>query len=75
MVRTQAALEYQVQQTERGIDIRVVLDGELDHAALAASLQQSLRAAGLPEPRVHVHAVTDIVRHPETGKARRFIPL
>ena len=75
MVRAQAALEYQVQQTERGIDIRVVLDGELDHAALAASLQQSLRAAGLPEPRVHVHAVTDIVRHPETGKARRFIPL
>jgi phenylacetate-CoA ligase len=75
MVRTQAALEYQVHQTERGIDIRVVPDGQLDHAALAASLQQSLRAAGLPEPQVRVHAVTDIVRHPETGKARRFIPL
>ena len=75
MVRTPAALEYQVQQTERGIDIRVVLDGQLDHAALAASLQQSLRAAGLPAPQVRVHAVTDIVRHTETGKARRFIPL
>ncbi|MBV9197867.1 MAG: phenylacetate--CoA ligase family protein [Solirubrobacterales bacterium] len=75
MVRTPAALEYQVHQTERGIDVRVVLDGQLDHAALAASLQQSLRAAGLPEPQVRVHAVTDIARHPETGKARRFIPL
>jgi phenylacetate-coenzyme A ligase PaaK-like adenylate-forming protein len=75
MVRTPAALEYQAYQTERGVDVRVVLDGELDHAALAASLQQSLRAAGLPEPQVRVHAVTDIARHPETGKARRFIPL
>ncbi|MBV9803282.1 MAG: hypothetical protein JO130_08840 [Solirubrobacterales bacterium] len=75
MVRTPAALEYQVHQTERGIDVHVVLDGRLDHAALAASLGQSLRAAGLPEPQVRVHAVTDIARHPETGKARRFIPL
>jgi len=75
MVRTQAALEYQVHQTERGIDIRVVRDGPLNLAALATSLQQSLRAAGLPEPQVHVDAVTDIVRHRETGKARRFIPL
>ena len=75
MVRTQAALEYQVHQTERGIDIRVVRDGPLNLAALATSLQQSLRAAGLPEPQVQVHAVTDIVRHRETGKARRFIPL
>jgi hypothetical protein len=75
MVRTPAALEYQVHQTERGIDVRVVLGGQLDHAALAASLRQSLSAAGLPEPQVCVHAVTDIARHPETGKARRFIPL
>jgi hypothetical protein len=75
MVRTPAALEYQVHQTERGIDVGVVLDGQLDHAVPAASLRQSLRAAGLPEPQVRVHAVTDIARHPETGKARRFVPL
>ena len=85
MVRTPAALEYQVHQTERGIDVRVVLDGQLDHAALAASLRQSagtaaslrqsLRVVGLREPQVRVYLVTDIARHPETGKARRFIPL
>jgi phenylacetate-CoA ligase len=50
MVRTPAALEYQVRQTSRGIDIDVVASGPVDHAALAAALAHSLRAAGLPEP-------------------------
>lgn len=75
MVRTPAALEYQVRQTPGGIDIAVVADGQLDSAALASSLERSLLAAGLPGPRVRVREVPDIARHPETGKARRFIPL
>ena len=75
MVRTPAALEYQARQTSRGIDIAVVTGGPLDHAALAAALAQSLRTAGLPDPQVHLRQVPDIARHPETGKARRFIPL
>ena len=75
MVRTPAALEYQVRQTSRGIDIDVVASGPLDHAALAAALTHSLCAAGLPGPQVHVRGVLDIARHPETGKARRFFPL
>jgi len=74
MVRTPAALEYQVRQTSRGIDISVVASEQLDHAALAAALERSLRAAGLPDPQVHIREVADIIRHPETGKARRFIP-
>jgi phenylacetate-CoA ligase len=74
MVQTPAALEYQVRQTSRGIDIAVVTTGPLDHAALAAALQDSLQAAGLPDPQVHVRQVPDIARHPQTGKARRFIP-
>ncbi len=74
MVRTPAALEYQVRQTSRGIDIAVVVGGQLDHAALAASLEYSLRTAGLPDPQVQIRQVPDIARHPETGKARRFIP-
>ena len=75
MVRAPAALEYQVRQTSDGIDIDVVASGPLDQAALAASLADSLRAAGLPGPQVHLRQVPDIVRHAETGKARRFIPL
>jgi phenylacetate-CoA ligase len=74
MVRTPAALEYQVRQTSRGIDIAVVAGGHLDHAGLAASLEHSLRTAGLPHPQVRIRQVPDIARHPETGKARRFIP-
>ncbi len=75
MVRTPAALEYQVRQTSRGIDIDVVASAPVDHAALAAALAHSLRAAGLPDPQVRLRQVPDIARHPETGKARRFNPL
>jgi phenylacetate-coenzyme A ligase PaaK-like adenylate-forming protein len=75
MVRTPAALEYQVRQTAHGIDIAIIGEGELSPTALTAALEQSLRAAGLPNPHVRVREVTDIARHPETGKARRFIPL
>jgi phenylacetate-CoA ligase len=75
MVRTPAALEYQVRQTSHGFDIAVVADGPLDHATLAAAFAHSLRTAGLPDPQVHLRQVPDIARRPETGKARRFIPL
>jgi phenylacetate-coenzyme A ligase PaaK-like adenylate-forming protein len=75
MVRTPAALEYQVRQTARGIDIAIVAEGELDSTTLAAALAESLRGAGLRHPEVHVREIVDISRHPETGKARRFIPL
>lgn len=73
MVATPAALEYQVIQTERGIDVAVVAEGELAPGTLAESLQRALRAAGVPDPQVSVHTVADIARHPETGKARRLI--
>jgi phenylacetate-coenzyme A ligase PaaK-like adenylate-forming protein len=73
MVRTPSVTEYQVRQTDHGIDAAVVADGTLDHAALASALRQSLHAAGLREPSVHVHEVADIARHPQTGKTRRFI--
>ena len=75
MVRTAAALEYQVHQTARGIDIAIIAEGELNPAALTSALGQSLQAAGLPNPEVRLRNITDIARHPETGKARRFIPL
>jgi hypothetical protein len=75
MVRTPAALEYQVRQTGRGIDIAVAASGPFDLTALAAALEQNLRAAGLPDPQLHIRQVPDIACHRETGKARRFIPL
>jgi phenylacetate-CoA ligase len=74
MVRTPAVLEYQARQTSCGIDIAVVASGPLNQAALAAALERSMHGAGLPDPQVHVRQVPDIARHPQTGKARRFIP-
>jgi hypothetical protein len=74
MVTTPGVIEYQVRQTDHGIDAAVVADGTLDHSALASSLRHSLHAAGLPQPSVHVHQVPRIARHPQTGKTRRFIP-
>jgi phenylacetate-coenzyme A ligase PaaK-like adenylate-forming protein len=73
MVTTPGVVEYQVRQTDHGIDAAVVADGALDHAALASSLRQSLQAAGLREPHVHLHEIAGIARHPQTGKTRRFI--
>jgi phenylacetate-CoA ligase len=73
MVKTPSVIEYQIRQTKDGIDAAVVADGALDRAALASSLRQSLRAAGLREPHVHVHEEAGIARHPQTGKTRRFI--
>ena len=74
MVKAQAVSEYQVRQTRRGLDVSVVADGGLDERAVAAALQASLRDAGLAAPEVSVQRVAAIARHPESGKARRFVP-
>ena len=70
-----AIREFQVRQTERGADVAAVIDGDLDHAAVAAALEQSLRRAGLADPQVWIRRVRTLDRDPMTGKARRFIPL
>ena len=69
------AREYQVRQTGNGIKVACVTGGDLDAAALAASLEHALRQAGLPAPRVSITLAQAITRDPKTGKVRRFIPL
>jgi phenylacetate-CoA ligase len=75
MVRTPAAPEHQARQTSRGTDIAAVASQPPDHAALAAAPARSPRAASPPGPQVNIRQVPDIARHPQTGKARRLIPL
>jgi len=75
MVGAPEVREYQVRQSEHGVDVAVVTDGELDVGAVATSVEESLRRAGVPEPRAAVSVVDEIARHPDTGKVRRFIPL
>ena len=75
LLRAPAVREFQVRQTERGADVAAVIDGDLDVAAAAAAVRDSLRQAGLPDPQVTVRRVNALDRDPLTGKARRFIPL
>jgi phenylacetate-CoA ligase len=74
LVSSASVTEYQVRQTERGIDVAVVAARGLDQAALGATLAGTLRGAGLPDPEVTLRVVAAIARRPDTGKARRFIP-
>jgi phenylacetate-CoA ligase len=75
LLRTPAVREFQVRQTEHGADLAVVVDGDLDVAALTADVRDGLRLAGLPGPQVTLRRVQALDRDPLTGKARRFIPL
>jgi len=70
-----AVREQQVRQTPDGVDVAVVADGDVDDAALVATLEEVLGAAGLPRPRATVRVVDGVPRDPMTGKTRRFIPL
>ena len=74
-VKTAEVSEYQIRQTERGIDASVVATAPFDSAILAARLRDALASAGVREPTVALACVDRIARHPETGKVARFVPL
>ena len=77
LVKTPEVVEYQVRQTSTGIDVAVVTSVPVDEVGLAERLRAALAAAGLRDPAVAVRTVdaSAIVRHPETGKTKRFVPL
>jgi len=77
MLKTPAVSEYQVHQTSRGIDVACVADERFDSEDLRARLTARLERAGVTEPEVTVRAVApeQLVRHPVTGKTRRFVSL
>jgi phenylacetate-CoA ligase len=65
--------EYQVRQTPSGAEVLVV--GNPDPAAVAASLLAALRPHGLPNADVEVIPVPRLERHASTGKLKRFVAL
>ena len=75
MVKTPRVVEYQVRQTDRGVDVAVVTDAPLDLGGLAAAIEDGLVEAGVVNPIARVREVEMLPRHPQTGKTRRFIPL
>jgi phenylacetate-coenzyme A ligase PaaK-like adenylate-forming protein len=68
MVKAANIAEYQVRQTDNGIDVAIIADGALHHGALAASLERMLRSAGVSGPRVHVHEVAAIPAFPTAAR-------
>lgn len=70
-----AITEYQVEQTSQGAIVRLILNNHLDEQKLDDQLVVALRDAGLTSPKVKIETLTELPRHQETGKLKRFIPL
>lgn len=70
-----AVLEYQVEQTGTGVDVRVTTAGEVDVERLRRKLEEGLSSAGLPHPAVELRQVERIERNGATGKLRQLVPL
>ncbi len=75
LVQVPAITEYQVRQTASGLDVDVVASGSVDTSDVGGRIEAALAGAGLRDPHVDVREVDAIERHPQTGKARRFVPL
>ena len=69
-----AVADYQVRQTDNGLEVDLVEAAAVDHAALGRALADAVISAGGPQIAVEVRSVDHIARA-QSGKARRFIPL
>jgi phenylacetate-coenzyme A ligase PaaK-like adenylate-forming protein len=66
--------EYQVYQTTRGAEIRILCNGPVNLEALRGEIEHKLSQLGVTDPRVAIVAVPRFERG-GTGKLRRFFPL
>jgi uncharacterized protein YpuA (DUF1002 family) len=55
-------IEYQVQQTQRGAEIRVITDAPLDTVGAAMMIEEALAAAGLEQAEVTITQVAVLGR-------------
>ncbi len=65
-------IEYQVQQTQRGVVIRAVVQSDFGIRRLSERVEGALRDAGLTDPEVSVELV-DHIDHLPSGKLCQFI--
>jgi phenylacetate-coenzyme A ligase PaaK-like adenylate-forming protein len=75
LVKSPDVIDYQVRQTDRGIDVSAVGTATLDVESLRDCLTDALGNAGLATARVTLRTVGTLQRHHETGKVQRFVPL
>jgi phenylacetate-coenzyme A ligase PaaK-like adenylate-forming protein len=66
--------EYQVVQTPRGADVRLVATGPVDAEGMAREIADALGQAGVGDPEVVVRVVDRLERNARTGKLKRFVP-
>ena len=66
-------VEYQVVQTERGADVVVVANGDVQ--SLAPALVTAMQRHGVAHPAVRITAVQILGRNQTSGKLKRFVPL
>lgn len=76
LVHTPAVREYQVRQTQDGVELDVVTHGAaLDALDLAARMEKALATAGVARPRAAVRVVDALRRDERSSKVRRIVPL
>jgi phenylacetate-CoA ligase len=74
LLRDRHVVEYQVRQTDNGIDVAVRTNGPTDLVRLRADLHHTLVGAQLVDPQVTVWRA-DRLERLWSGKLRRFVPL
>jgi phenylacetate-CoA ligase len=73
MEKAPGVLDYQVHQTQQGIDVDVLAFVSIDTRRLGIQLTDALVAAGLRQPRVTVTVVEQLERRKDSGKIDRFL--
>jgi hypothetical protein len=66
-------IEYQVQQTEGGVDVLVV--ARADVQSLAPALVSAMQRHGVAHPSIRIRSVETLGRNQASGKLKRFVPL
>ena len=66
-------VEYQVLQTEDGVDVLVVADADVQ--ALVPALVTAMQRHGVAHPSIRIRAVDTLGRNQASGKLKRFVPL
>jgi phenylacetate-CoA ligase len=66
-------IEYQVLQTEGGVDVLVV--ARADVQSLAPALVTAMQRHGVAHPSVRIRRVETLGRNQASGKLKRFLPL
>lgn len=68
-------VNYQMFQTEHGIDIHLKTNGEIQTETIKEDLATELERQGFMNPQVNVKIVNELYRHPQSRKFKQFIPL